>query len=328
MNSLLLPISIAGLVSSTIVILVLLVKPSGSSKQGSALAERVATYSGTNRAGKQDPEVESLLARLREGSSTRTAQILEKQGWSEKLTIGLAAAGMSFKPEEFVLMSMGCGALGAITMFLASSASIPAGVFGFLIGVAIPVLVMRAKVSKRQVRFVNDMPDMLTSLASALSAGAAVGQALETTAEEAEGPMADELSRVLIETRLGTSIPDALEDTADRMKCPDLRMVVMAMRLQAMHGGNLSELLNTVAATLRERVQMARHVRALSAEGRLSLLVLISLPFLVLAFMAVIRPEYFMFFLTTAIGMVMLGVAAIMLLCGYLWGRAVVKVEI
>ncbi len=213
-------------------------------------------------------------------------------------------------------------------MFLLSRGSIPAAVLGLVIGMAIPPMVLRFRASKRQARFVAEMPEMLTALASGMSAGASLPQAIEGVAADTTGPMADELNRAIIETRLGTSVPDALEQSAIRMKCKDLQLVVMAMRLQSMHGGNLTELLNTVAATLRERVQMQRHVKALSAEGRLSLMVLMSLPIVMLAFMAVVRPEYFNFFITTPKGLVMLLSGSIAMLMGFLWARSIVAVEV
>ena len=125
--------------------------------------------------------------------------------------------------------------------------------------------------------------------------------------------MQEELQRVIIENRLGTSVPDALEQTAIRMNCGDLQMVVMAIRLQSSVGGNLSTLLKTVANTLRERVKMARHVKALSAEGRMSLWVLMALPIVVAVFSALTRPGTSVFY-TTVPGVIMLVMGVLMMI--------------
>ncbi|MFZ1855403.1 MAG: type II secretion system F family protein [Candidatus Nanopelagicales bacterium] len=326
MNSLIILGSITAMVIAAISLLALVALPSKRTQSQQQLVERVQQYAPAPQTGVNMNT--SVIARLRVHGEHQAAQVLSHQGWSERLGAGLTSAGMTLKPEEFLLLSASGGFAGGLGLFLLAHASIPAAVLGAAIGLAVPAVVLRLKASRRQARFIAEMPDMLTALASGLSAGAALGQALESVASESTGPMGDELNRVIIETRLGTSIADALEATSGRMHCPDLGLVVMAMRLQGMHGGNLSELLNTVAATLRERVQMQRHVRALSAEGRISLLVLMALPFLVLAFIAVVRPEYFHFFISTVIGLMMLGMVAIMMLCGYLWARTIVNVEV
>ncbi|MFZ1653267.1 MAG: type II secretion system F family protein [Candidatus Nanopelagicales bacterium] len=326
MNSLIILGSITAMVIAAISLIALVALPSKRTQSQQQLVERVQQYAPAPQTGVNMNT--SVIARLRVHGEHQAAQVLSHQGWSERLGAGLTSAGMTLKPEEFLLLSASGGFAGGLGLFLLAHASIPAAVLGAAIGLAVPAVVLRLKASRRQARFIAEMPDMLTALASGLSAGAALGQALESVASESTGPMGDELNRVIIETRLGTSIADALEATSGRMHCPDLGLVVMAMRLQGMHGGNLSELLNTVAATLRERVQMQRHVRALSAEGRISLLVLMALPFLVLAFIAVVRPEYFHFFISTVIGLMMLGMVAIMMLCGYLWARTIVNVEV
>lgn len=235
---------------------------------------------------------------------------------------------MSLKPEEFVLLTIGCGLGGSFGLFVVLRGSIPGALLGLVVGLAIPILTMRVKASKREAQFLYDLPDTLGAIASSLSSGASLTQAFDAVANESSGPMQEELQRIIIENRLGTSVPDALEETAIRMNCADLQMVVMAIRLQSSVGGNLSSLLKTVSTTLRERVKMARHVRALSAEGRMSLWVLMALPVLVGMFSALTRPEYFQIFLTTVPGLAMLVIGTIMMLLGYLWARSIVKVEV
>lgn len=326
MHPLLLPLSIVGVVIAIAVILAVLILPRRESSARTALREMVEQYSGpTTDRGSSSP---SVITKLRVGSSARTAQILAKRGWTDRLRAGLTAAGMSLKPEEFVLLAIVCAIGGAIGLFIVGRGSVPGALLGFIIGLAVPILIMRLKVGRRESQFIYDLPDTLGALASSLSAGSSLVQAFDAVARESSGAMQEELQRIIIENRLGTSLPDALEETAVRMNCGDLKMVVMAVRLQASVGGNLSELMKTVANTLRERVKMARHVRALSAEGRMSLWVLMALPVIVAVFSAITRPEYFQIFYTTLPGVVMLFCSVIMMIMGYLWARAIVKVEV
>ncbi|MFT6563902.1 MAG: tight adherence protein B [Actinomycetes bacterium] len=326
MLDLLLPLGITGIVLAGIVIAAVLLLPSRDHARARALAGIVADYQRDQPQASQANN--SALTALRARSTARTAKMIANKSWTQRLATGLSSAGMSLRPEEFILVIIGSGGFGGLVLFVLSRGSIPAGILGLAIGLAIPPMILRFRASKRQARFVAEMPEMLSALASGMSSGASLPQAVEGIAADTTGPMSDELTRAIMETRLGTSVPDALEQSALRMNCRDLHLVVMAMRLQSMHGGNLTELLNTVAATLRERVQMQRHVKALSAEGRLSLIVLMSLPVLMLAFMSVVRPEYFNFFITTQKGIAMLIGGSLAMLLGFLWARAIVAVEV
>lgn len=326
LTAILLPLSIAGVVIALCVILATLLLPHKETNSAVALREMVDQYAGNTEEAAAPSQ--SLATRVRMTSSARTAQILANRGWTDRLKAGLTAAGMTLKPEEFVLITLACGVGGAIGLFVIGRASVPAAVLGLFIGLAVPPLVMRVKANRRQAQFLYELPDTLSALASSLTSGASLTQALDAVARESSGPMQEELQRVIIENRLGTSVPDALEQTAIRMNCGDLQMVVMAIRLQSSVGGNLSTLLKTVANTLRERVKMARHVKALSAEGRMSLWVLMALPIVVAVFSALTRPEYFQIFYTTVPGVIMLVMGILMMIAGYLWARSIVKVEV
>lgn len=323
--SLIIPLAIIGVIAAIIVILAVLLLPNRQSERSKALSELVKDYS--LRADEPPPPDSGLLKKMRIGGEDRTAKFLQRRGWHEKLQQSLSSAGMRMKPEEFVLLTILAG-IGGMIVFFFISATIPGVVLGLFFGAVIPIIVLRFKISRREAQFLNELPDTLTNLASGMSAGSSLSQALEGVARESTGPMGDELQRAIIQMRLGTSVPDALEESAARMHCDDLLLVVMAMRLQSAHGGNLAELLKTVSATLRERVQMKRHVRALSAEGRLSMWVLLILPVFVLIYMAMVRREYFNYFLTTTIGIIMLAGCGLMMFVGYIWARAVVKVEV
>jgi tight adherence protein B len=127
--------------------------------------------------------------------------------------------------------------------------------------------------------------------------------------------------------RVGRDLSEALTDVAERMDSDDFRWITQAISIHRQVGGNLADVLDTVANTIRERGQVRRQVATLSAEGRLSAYVLIALPFAVVLFLSVVNPGYLAVFTTTAIGWVMFVMAAVLLVVGIIWLRAAVKVE-
>jgi tight adherence protein B len=153
-------------------------------------------------------------------------------------------------------------------------------------------------------------------------------QAIDTVVREGSPPISTEFNRALVESRLGVPVEDALDGIADRMKSVDFAWVVMAIRIQREVGGNLAEVLTTVAATLRERERLRRQVLVLSAEGRLSAWILAGLPVVFALYLVLVRPDYLEPLITTILGWFLIGVGLILLVVGGLWLRKVVKVEV
>ena len=165
-------------------------------------------------------------------------------------------------------------------------------------------------------------------MSGSLSAGLSLAQSVDTVVREGSEPICSEFRRALVEARLGVEIEDALEGVAERMESVDFEWVVMAIRIQREVGGNLSELLNNVAATIREREYLERQVSALSAEGRLSVWILGGLPPGFMAYLLMANPEYLEPLISTTIGYVMLGVMAVLEIAGILWMKKLVKVDV
>jgi tight adherence protein B len=145
---------------------------------------------------------------------------------------------------------------------------------------------------------------------------------------EGNDPMAGEFRRALVETRLGIEIEEALTGVAQRMQSVDFEWVVMAIRIQREVGGNLSELLNKVAETIREREYLQRQVKTLSAEGRLSVWILGGLPPGFMLYLGLANPSYLEPMYTTPLGWVMLTVMGVLLTAGIFWMKKVVKVDV
>ena len=203
------------------------------------------------------------------GKRTMSAveEALERHGKRAELATALSVADISMQPGEFVAMV----ALIAVVV----------GLVGLLLGgPLIALLARRSSASasrlyvrrtkaKRQAAFADQLPDVL-QLVTTPPQRLRHHQALESVAEEAEEPARSEFAHVLVEARLGRDLSDAMRALAQRMESKDLEWVVSAIDINRDTGGNLSEILDTVSATIRERQRMARHVRTLTAEGRLS----------------------------------------------------------
>jgi tight adherence protein B len=249
-------------------------------------------------------------------------EALERHGKRAELATALVVADISMPPGQFVAL-VAMVALVAALVGLVIAGPLVALLVAAVVCLAVRFYVRRAK-TKRQVAFADQLPDVLQLLTTALRSGYGITQALESVAEEAEEPARGEFAHVLVESRLGRDLTDALRALAQRMDSKDLEWVVSAIDINRDTGGNLSEVLGTVSATIRERQRMARHVRTLTAEGRMSARVLTVLPVAIAAWQWKVNPDNFAL-LTHGIGLVALIAAGIFLLLGSFWVRRLVN---
>jgi tight adherence protein B len=251
----------------------------------------------------------------------------ERQGFSERLDAQLEAAGFSVRSGEFVIGTVGCALLGAVLGAALLGTPLMAIGVGALCGV-VPHFLLKIALRRRADKLREQLPDVLTVLASSLRAGHSFMQALDTVAKEIAAPAAAEFQRVVAEVRLGRPIEEALEALADRVGSSDFRWAVLAVNIQREVGGNLAEILDTVADTLRERAMMRRQIRVLTAEGRLSAWVLGLMPVAILLLMLAENREYISLLWTTTPGLVMLIGGASFLVAGLLWMRKIVDIDV
>jgi tight adherence protein B len=183
-------------------------------------------------------------------------------------------------------------------------------------------------ISKRQSKLVDQLADTLSILASSLRAGYSFLQAIDTVAKEIGEPSASEFQRVVAEIRLGRPIDDALTAMAERVGSPDLRWAVIAVNIQRTVGGNLAEVLDIVANTVRERAYIRRQVKTLSAEGRISVAILAAIPFLMLLYLSIVNPTYLSPLFTTIAGKVMLVIGGSLIAAGIWLMTKIVKIDV
>jgi tight adherence protein B len=251
-----------------------------------------------------------------------------RRDFEEVLGLRLEAAGVPLRSAEWLLIHVGLTlGMGLLFLLLFGGALVPA-LIGVAIGFLAPWFYLSFKETRRLNAFLGQLPDTLQLLSGSLSAGYSLPQAVDTVVREGQPPIVTEFNRALVEARLGVPLEDALDSVAARMKSKDFAWVVMAVRIQREVGGNLAEVLTTVAATLRERERLRRQVLVLSAEGRLSAWILGGLPIVFGTYLALVRREYLRPLYTELLGYILLGMGLTFLTVGILWLRKVVKVEV
>ena len=255
--------------------------------------------------------------------SQRAVQNPEARG---RIEAELDAAGIDLKPAEWVLLRAGTTVAGAFLVALVMPWWM--GIVGGLLGWAAPGGCRRMMSNRRKTRFGDLLPESLQLVVGALRSGFSLPQAVDAVVREGPEPVASEIGRAVAQSRIGGELEDALEQTAARNSSQDLAFLVMAIRIQREVGGNLSEVMETAVETMRERGRITRHVRALSAEGRLSGYVLVALPVVLAAFMFLVRRDYLRPLYTTPLGFVMLASGVLMLSLGTFWMSRLIKVEV
>lgn len=273
------------------------------------------------------PDVDPGPSRLAGAATAATARVddmLRKRGSNGVATL-LELAGVKTRPQDLVLLTViaavVAGGLGTVLVN---------PLVGILLAILVPIGVrvrLGMLVSKRQKVFADQLDDSLQLMASSLRAGHSLMQALASVAKESEEPASEEFSRIINETRVGRELSHSLTDSARRMGSEDFIWVTQAIQINREVGGNLAEVLDRVGETIRERNQIRRQVKALSAEGRLSALVLMLLPVCTGGFLALVRPEYIGKFTQSLVGWALLVLAAILMAVGYFWLRKSVRIK-
>jgi tight adherence protein B len=228
--------------------------------------------------------------------------------------------------EALFFYAAGVVLIGVLALLGAPSPSLGLIVAGLV--AVLPVVFLRTLRNRRLKAFDAQLPDVLNLLAGSLRAGFSFLQCVETVAQEASDPMARELRRVLAEARLGRPVEEALADVATRMQSQDFAWSVMAIRIQREVGGNLAELLQTVSDTMVQRARMRGEVKALTAEGRMSAVIMGLLPVGLGLFMFTAAPDYIEALFGSAMGWAMVGGSVLMAVAGMAWIQKIVKVEV
>ena len=277
-------------------------------------------FDTTPRSGDLDLAQTAIVKRAVEA----TARLAHGRGILEGLDAKLAQADLPIRAAEALFFY----AAGLVTV------TVVGGLVGKFFGAAIaaiafglgPPAVLNFLGARRRARFTSQLPDVLRLMASSLRSGFSLLQAADAAANQMEDPMGKELRRVLVEARLGRPLEVALDDSAKRAQSPDYDWAVMAIGIQREVGGNLAELLSTVAETMVSRERLRQEIKTLTAEGRISAIVLAVLPFVIGAAVYVLNPGYLDPLLHRTSGQIALLVAIVFGIGGFMWMRKIVDI--
>lgn len=219
----------------------------------------------------------------------------------------------------------------AFTGFVGSSLVTRNYVFSIIIAVllgAMPFFYVRLRKNKRMKKFQRQLPDALELIARALRAGHAFSSGMKLVADEFDDPLGPEFGETLDEVNFGISVSDALKNLASRIDCPELKYFVVSVILQRETGGNLAEIIDALAHLIRERFKLQGRIRVLAAEGKLSAIILVVLPILVVVGIRFLRPDYITFLVTDHVGKVMASAGAFLMIIGILVMKRMIQIKV
>ncbi|GGG71262.1 hypothetical protein GCM10011374_39930 [Kocuria dechangensis] len=268
----------------------------------------------------------SQLSKLTGITTEAIAVTLERYGWTRRIATALDLAGVRVAPADFLVLVAVGGVVGALFGLVLGGP-----VLGILFLVASPLAAkfgLGFLVGRRKKKFGDQLDNTLQLFAGSLRAGHSLLRAVDAVAKESEAPTSEELARVVNETRIGRGLDEAMEMTAERMESEDFSWVAQAIGIHREVGGDLAEVLDRVGATIRERNQIKRQVKTLSAEGKMSAYILMALPVLIAGILSLINPDYIGKFLTSGLwGYGLIALALVMFVIGGFWMAKIVKIR-
>jgi tight adherence protein B len=248
-------------------------------------------------------------------------------GLSSSLSRTLELAGLPMTPGELVASSFLLAGLAAVVAMLVFHSALFVVLFA-IVASGVPYFLVRRKMNKRVQALADQLPDVLMILSSSMRAGHSFMQALDAASREVGEPSGPEFARVVTEIRLGRPAAQAMTALGERIGTEEYRWTVLAVNVQTEVGGNLAEILDTLAETVRERSALRRQIKVLSAEGRLSMKIFVILPPLLVVYLTKTNPDYMRLLWTTRPGWIMIGVSVVLMILGGLLARKIVKIDV
>jgi tight adherence protein B len=293
------------------------------SKTSKALSKRLSEASELRRPGGVDALVKS-------GDEPRgpLADLMERLPGIDRLKLLVIRAGVDKTAQDILGLCLFVGVL--VFGILVVTGMLPlAGAFMLgLIGAASPILYLLQKEAKRLSQFESQLPEALDFLSRALRAGHGLTAGLSMVGDELEAPVGTEFKTAFDEINFGLPFNDAMSNMASRVNSQDLNFFVVALLIQRETGGNLAELLENLAKTVRERMKLMGKVKSISAEGRLSGIVISCMPFVMAGILSIINPRYMSTLWTTPAGNTLIAIGLGMMFIGIFWVSKVVKVKV
>ena len=314
-----LPLLIGGLVVAAVVLLFL----AFGGKAEERAAERLDVLVGRNV--RRDSSADMLLKQaLQEQDKKSLLDRLTPQVFN--LTKVFEQADVNIKPSALFGISVGLAALGGgASLWLAGVYVVPVG---GLIFFTLPWVWLYTTRANRLKRFAGQLPDAMELVARALRAGHSLAAGMHVVAEEMPPPICKEFARVYDEQNLGISLEETLDSMCDRVPNLDLRFFVTSVAIQRQTGGDLAEILDRIGHVIRERIKILGQVKALTAEGRLSGVVLIALPIGLFLMMMYMKPDYIELLWKDPLGVKMSVGAVVLMLIGAAAIKKIVDIKV
>jgi tight adherence protein B len=273
---------------------------------------------------------EGLRSR-RTGSIPIISSLLANRSSTDDLAVQLERADMKLTVSEFVAARLFFGLFGLgvpVLLFGSTPRGVAiAAICGF-VGYMLPRLYMGRGKSKRLNKLNEQLPDMLTMLANALKSGFGLMQSMDLVAKELEHPIATDIRRMLSDVNVGSSTEEALHGLAERSGSADLDIVVTAMLIQQSTGGNLAEILDTVAHTMRERIRIRGEIKTLTTQQVMTGFIIGLLPVFIALAISVLNPDYINLLFTRTIGQVMIAAGLMMEFIGLFTIKKILDIEV
>ncbi|NPV52381.1 MAG: secretion system protein [Firmicutes bacterium] len=284
--------------------------------------DKYVTKNPTSPAGRNTETFIGFRKALR-----RMGRVFETKSYAQKLEEGLEQANLPLRGSEFVVLNLFMIVSFAGGTFIFTE-SLFLSLFMAAVGAFSPWIFVHIRRVKRFAAFNGQIADTLTAMSNSLRAGYSFLQAMDVVSREMPPPISEEFSRTLKDMNLGATTEDSLSSLAKRIKSDDLDLVVTAILIQRQVGGNLSEILDNIATTIRERVRIKGEIRTLTAQGRLSGLIIGMLPLGIGAFVFVVNPQYMSVLFSHPLGKLMLAYAVLNEILGALIIRRIVAIEV
>lgn len=291
------------------------------------VAERIQMFSGYQPSVVRKASVfEVLRSRLHEIFAEKARRTDTGLG-RKQLDLMMVRAGLPLLGSEFLAISAG-GALLVFVIFALATRNPVTGLLALLLFLAADFVFVQRRITKRLDNFQRQLADCLSLVANSLRAGFSFLQTMEIISREMEPPMSTEFERVMRDTSLGKSLDEALHDMDERVGSADFSLVVTAVLIQQQVGGNLATILDTIRETISERIRLRREIGTLTAQGRATGIILACIPIALFMFFYLTSPEFIKPLLTTSIGHLAIGAAAVMEIIGFIIITKIVDIKI
>jgi tight adherence protein B len=309
---------------------------------GPDVSDRLENYVSATQMDGGDPRAKTSLGERIGGSGafTNFNRVVEARDWAQNLARELARADVTLKPSEWLAIR-GAALVGVPGLMILLSPLVEAfnnplvWLIGLVLGFWVPRFWLNRRKGKRLKAFNSNLADTITLVANALRAGSSFLQAIDMVVRETQPPISTEFARVIREVNLGLPLDEALANMTRRVRSDDLELMTTAIAIHHTVGGNLAEILDSIAFTIRERVRIKGEIRTLTAQQRMSGYVVGFLPLALVGILTLIAPRFMdpmlrkppeLFGLPA--GMIILAIGGTMMLLGFVFIRRIVDIEV